>query len=592
MDESRIVVNIKKNLLLIIVLSLCLVNNVLAVQAPIGTDAGAIDKSMQKDLFQQGIEKKLIQTEVDEKKVNKEAIKKPEEKDMGDYIYNPKFQLNQIDFEGNTLYKTDVLKKLSADIVGKEIFMDDLVNLTVKISRFYQSNGYLTCYAYIPEQEVSGGIVRIAISESKIDNVLVQGNKWAKEKYLKKVILGSNKLKEGEFFNSNKLQLALKDLNQHDYIKGQVGISKNKDTDKTVIMLDVQDRCPVGLDINWDNYGRRLIGEQRANLILSYDDVTGHGDKIYGGTILSKGTTGALAGYQIPVGTHGSKLAFDYSYSGIRLGQEYYKDNITGKSKDFALTLTHPLYRTPKTSLVSSIALDALSSTTRYNSLNQTTSNYNLRVIRTGLHGMHDDNYGRWIGSFGSDFGAKFLGATPSIANGPSSTFVKFKTNLTRVHRLPRKSLLIARVDGQYSPSRMFAAEQMQIGGPFSVRGYEPGVILGDYGVSGSVEARTPVPYIRAVLPKKLEHLEDKIKFVMFYDWGYVKEHGHMYDYPLNFLQSIGTGLHIYLTDYLSASCSVGIPVGQKNYQGADARFNFAINSEVDKFFFRPKERL
>lgn len=585
--------NIKKNLFLILVIGLCLINNAALAAGPAaGNDAGAVDKSMQKDLFQQVIEKKLIQTEMEDKKVNKDAIKKPEEKDMGDYIYNPKFQLNHIYFEGNTLYSNAVLEKFSENLVGKEIFMDDLVALTVKISRFYQSNGYLTSYAYIPEQEVANGTVRIAIAESKIDSVLVQGNKWTKEKYLKGVVLGSNKLKEGEIFNSNKLQLALRDLNQHDYVKGQVGISKNKDTDKTVIMLDVQDRCPVGFDMNWDNYGRRLIGEQRANLILSYDNLTGHGDRLYGGTILAKGTTGALAGYQIPLGTHGTKLAFDYSYSGIKLGQEYAKDNITGKSKDYALTLTHPLYRTPKTTLVGSLAFDALSSTTRYNSLNQTTSNYNLRVIRTGLHGMHDDNYGRWISSLGSDFGATFLGASPSIANGPSSSFVKFKANLTRVHRLPQKSLLIARIDGQYSPNRMFAAEQMQLGGPFSVRGYEPGVILGDYGVMGSFEARTPVPYIKAILPRKLEHLEDKVKFVMFYDWGYVKEHGHMYDYPLNFLQSVGTGLHCYLTDYLSASCSVGIPVGEKRYQGADARFNFAINSEVDKFFFKPKERL
>ena len=584
----------KKNdlFLILLALNIFLANSSFAVNAPMGIDAGAIDKSMQKDLLEQKIDKKLIQTEFQDKKVNQDAIKKPEEKDMGEYIYNPKFQLNHINFEGNSLYKTEILQKLAAPLVGKEIFMDDLVDLTVKISRFYQANGYLTCYAYIPEQEVDSGTVTIAIAESKIDQVLIQGNKWSKEKYLKRVILGSNDLKEGEIFNSKKIQLALKDLNQHNYIKGQVSISKDKETDKTAIVLNVQDRCPIGFNPSWDNYGRRLVGEQRANMILSYDDLTGHGDKIYGGTTLARGTTGALAGYQIPVGSHGTKLAFDYSYSAIKLGKEYASEDIRGKSKDYALTLTHPLYRTPDTSLVASAAIDALSSNTRYNSLGQTTSNYNLRVFRTGLYGMHDDKYGRWIGSLGSDFGATFLGATQNIANGPSSNFVKFKTGLTRVQRLPHRSLGIIRIDGLYSPNRMFAAEQMQLGGPFSIRGYEPGVILGDYGVSGTFEVRTPVPYLTSILPKKLEHLENRVKLVMFYDWGYVKEHGHMYDFPLNFLQSVGTGLHINLTDYLSASCSVGIPVGQKAYQGADVRFNFGITSEVDRFFFKPKERL
>lgn len=564
--------------------------NLVFADLPAGTDAGAIDKSIQNDLREQKLEKKLFQID-DKPQVNREAIQKPVEKDMGDYIYNPKFRLNEIIFEGNSLYNEKELHKFSEPILGKDVFMDDIVDLTVKISRYYQSKGFLTCYAYIPEQEVQDGVVKIVISESKIESILVQGNKWTKEKYLKS-LLSVNKLQEGEVFNATKLQTALKDINQQDYLKGQVAITKNRDTDNTVIVLDVQDRCPIGFDVNWDNYGRRLIGEQRANMILSYDNLFGYGDKIYGGTILASGTRGALAGYQIPVNKKGTKLSFDYSYSSIKLGKEYAADDIRGKSKDYAITLTHPLYRTPKASLVASAGFDMLSSITRYHSLNQTTSHYDLRVFRTGLHGMRDDKYGRWIGSLGADFGAHFLGASPSVPNGPSSNFVKYKAGITRVHRLPHRSLGIVRLDGQYSPNRMFSAEQMQIGGPFSVRGYEPGVILGDYGVSGSFEVRTPMPYLKAVLPKKVEHWEDKVKFVTFYDWGYVKEHNHMYDFPLNFLQSVGAGLHMNLTDALSATCCVGIPVGRKDYQGADARFIFAVNSEVDKFFFKPKERL
>lgn len=585
----REIVHIKK---LILLLTLCFIlpTNAYCVSVPTNTDAGVIDKSIQKDLLEQRIEKQLLN--IDEKApVNREAVKKPIEKDMGEYIYNPKFKLNEIIFVGNSLYNTQELQKLSEPLLGKDIIMDDLVDLTVKISRYYQGKGFLTCYAYIPEQEVENGVVKIAISESTIESISIQGNKWTKEKYLKS-FLTMNKLQEGDVFNANKLQTALKDLNQNDYLKGQVSISKDQNTDKTAIVLDVQDRLPVGFDINWDNYGRRLIGEQRANMILSYDNLTGHGDKLYGGTILARGTKGAMAGYQIPLNDKGTKLSFDYSFSTIKLGREYTSDDIHGKSKDYALTLTHPLYRTNRTSLLASAAFDMLSSSTKWRSTDYTSSNYSLRVFRTGLYGMHDDNYGRWVGYMGADFGANFLGASPSIANGSSSSFIKYKAGITRVHRLPHRSLGIIRLDGQYSPDKMFPAEQMQIGGPFSVRGYEPGVILGDYGASGSFEVRTPIPYLNAFLPKKLEKWEDKIKFVTFYDWGYVKEHGNLYGYPLNFLQSVGAGLHMYLTDYLSASCSVGIPVGQKNYQGADARFIFAVNSEVDKFFFKPKERL
>lgn len=554
-----------------------------------GYSPEATQKRYEQDRQNQQKEKKYIETTPQE--VNKEAIKDAKRDiKVGDYIYNPKFKLKKINFNGNLIYGDKILSNLAKDLLDKTVYMEDILNLTVLISRFYQSHGYLTCHAYIPPQEVTDGIIQINIIESKISKISIKGNKWAKNSYLEKSILGSN-IVSGKIFNAKKLQGSLRELNKQDYIKGQVEISKTTD-ELTEIVLDIEDRMPISFDIVWDNYGRKLTGRQRGNLILGYDNITGRGDKIYAGTTLATGTTGTVAGYEIPAGKNGTKLSFDYGYSGIKLGKQYKTDNITGYSHNYTFKITRPLYRSADSELVFNSAFNSLKTKTKYNAINNILSDYNLHVFRTGLSGMKDDRYGRWIGSLGADFGARFLNATKVGPDNQESAFFKYSANAIRVHRLPKRSLGILRLNGQYSPNRLFAAEQMQLGGPYSVRGYEPGVILGDWGISGTAEIRTPIPYLTAILPEKIEHWENKIKFTTFYDWGYVKEHDNIYNYPRNFLHSIGCGLHCNLTDYISADFNIGMPLGGKHYGENDVRFNFSINSEVDKAFFRSTEKL
>ena len=49
----------------------------------------------------------------------------------------------------------------------------------------------------------------------------------------------------------------------------------------------------------------------------------------------------------------------------------------------------------------------------------------------------------------------------------------------------------------------------MFIGGAYSIRGYQPSELIGDYGIAGSLELRTPIPGIKAIFPKKYEVLEN-----------------------------------------------------------------------------------
>jgi len=176
------------------------------------------------------------------------------------------------------------------------------------------------------------------------------------------------------------------------------------------------------------------------------------------------------------------------------------------------------------------------------------------------------------------------MGASGNQPGGAESQFYKVTAGGIRVQRLPLDCIGILRVGGQYSPNALYPIEQMQIGGPFTLRGYQPAELIGDYGVSGTAEIRTPIPGIKALFPKKIEDtVDENVKFAAFYDFGYVKEHKSIYNYPQNFLNSVGIGLYVNLTKTISTQFGLAMPLGYRHYNEKTPRFYFGISTEFDK---------
>ena len=280
-----------------------------------GNEPGVLNKQYTQQLKDFEIEKKVIETtESDIEKENKIKDKENEneQKDVqdGNLRYNPKFKLNGIIFKGNKVISDKKLQKLVKDKIGQEVYLEDIMNMTVEVTRFYQKKGYITSFAYLDKQEITNGVVTISIKESKVVKKESIGNKWERDRYLNNFVIGGQGLNYNNVFNARSLQGAMKTINNSGYMRGAVQLSKDENSD-TEIKLKVEDRFPLSLDMSWDDYGRDYTGRQRFTSILGIDNLTGFGDKIYGGTILSKNSTGVLAGYEIPVGRWGTKLGFD-----------------------------------------------------------------------------------------------------------------------------------------------------------------------------------------------------------------------------------------------------------------------------------------
>ena len=573
----------KKNISYLLALFFLLsMNNAKALDTVIpvqdrGYDAGAFNKMEMQQIDGYKLEKSYIHS-LDHVTKDERIYDASVEENIAreGVLYNPHFLLEKINFEGNTEISSEELEKLALEVLGEDIFFDELLEVCSKVTNLYHSKGYLTSYATVPPQRIVDGVATIKIIESKVGEMNIEGEKWTREWYLRHIIMGKAGLREGDVFNAKNLQRAMKEINREDYVQVQTEVERQAEGEQnTAITLNVRDRFPVNLGFTYDDYGRSYTGAQRVSFLVGMDNLTGLGDKIYGGTILSSGATGWMAGYSLPVSSYGTRFSFDFSDSHVKLGGPFRNDNIRGNAQSYFFKLTHPLVQTAKSDLFLYSGYDFVNASTSIGHPKTYLSDYNLHVWRSGLYGMTDDNYGRWIGNLSMDFG---MSGEDKVGNVYDTTFFKMNAGATRVQRLFSRSMGIVRVNGQYSPNKLFAAEQMQLGGPYTLRGYQPAEIIGDYGVSGTLEYRTPIPFLDRVWP----WLDDRLRFAVFYDWGWIGTNNNAYDYPSSFLHSVGFGSYMYLTDWLTAQVGVGFPFGS-DYNENTARFYFSINSDLDR---------
>ena len=83
----------------------------------------------------------------------------------------PSFIFQGFLFEGDVLFPEEALAALVADEVGKPKNFEDLTELASVIEAFYAHHGYSLVVAYFPEQEVTDGLVRLAILVARYGEV-------------------------------------------------------------------------------------------------------------------------------------------------------------------------------------------------------------------------------------------------------------------------------------------------------------------------------------------------------------------------------------------------------------------------------------
>jgi len=257
---------------------------------------------------------------------------------------SPKFKISKIHFSGNTVLKNKSISKLTAEYEGKELTIEDLLALCDQITEEYRDKGYITSKAVLLQQKVDDETVAITIQEGRYGDITVEGNKWARTSYLKRVLKAYN-IKPNAVLNVYDLKNSIALLNNSTYMQGDLSIENSKEKNKNDVVLKVEDRYPLDFNIDWNNAGQELAGRERGVFTIAQNNLTGNGDALSLSAFVSNGTLGTFENYSIPIGTKGTKLVFGHSFSNTRYGGMYKAYGLNGRAQDFTIGISQNFIR-------------------------------------------------------------------------------------------------------------------------------------------------------------------------------------------------------------------------------------------------------
>jgi len=136
---------------------------------------------------------------------------------------------------------------------------------------------------------------------------------------------------------------------------------------------------------------------------------------------------------------------------------------------------------------------------------------------------------------------------------------------LDNMQRQVHQWILFFKAEGQYASCPLIPAEKLALGGFNTVRGYQTKGYLGDNGLYGTVELRTPIllDMVSHTLGRKPGSTPlDRLQFVAFTDFGFIEFIDPLPGVDDNeTLLSVGAGVRLAVTRYSQLRFDVGVPV-------------------------------
>lgn len=400
----------------------------------------------------------------------------------------PRLRIRTISVLGNTLLDDNRVKSIVAPFQERDLSLDEMKDVAEALEAEYHKAGYLLVKVVLPSQKPDGGLLLLQVVEPRITEISVENNERYSAEFLKARFRENI---SSDIYRSQDLEHSLLLLNDLPDLKMKALLRPSEEPGGTEVVLVAEEDKPWHITFDYNNFGTRLTGEHRFGLSSDFSNVFTQGDQLVAGGMLAtpaSSTTFVHGSYGFPVGTAGTRLNLGYATGNYSVGQELEALNIVGDSEIFSLALSHPLARSfgHSSDLVFQLSANDVVNT----ALGRPLSNDKYTAARLNYSARWQDENGRTVLGAGVSHG---LGGTASgdpraSRRNAGSDFSKLQINAARVQRLNDALSFLARGSAQFTGDPLFAVEQMGVGGPDTVRGFNPAETLGDQGYALTAE--------------------------------------------------------------------------------------------------------
>src|SRR6185503_12349656 len=259
-----------------------------------------------------------------------------------------KVVVTQFHISGNTIYPEAVLLEQVKEFVGKEQTIDGLNDAATKVRAYYRERGYFLSQAYLPQQEVKGGVVEIAVIEARVGKVAVNFKEGTR--YSERLVRGlvNAHLKEGELITEQGLETPLLLLNDFPNAVVTSEIKPSATIGAADLTVNVSDSPGwISGSVDVDNYGNRFTGQIRAGVSVSINNPLQLGDQFsYRGFVTDDRMGFYRVAYVLPVGNYGTRVGASYATFHYRLGKTLIENLVHGAGAVYTVYAFHPVIRT------------------------------------------------------------------------------------------------------------------------------------------------------------------------------------------------------------------------------------------------------
>ena len=433
----------------------------------------------------------------------------------------PSFFVRKIEIEGNTLFDDQTLAPLVEIKEGLEMTLGVLALYAQEVSAYYNSEGYILARAFIPEQEIKDGIVKLKIVEGRVGAISVRGTERLKNADFVKRL---EDVRDDDVLKEQTLERVLLELNDLLGVQVRSVLKPGELPGTSDLVLEVTESRPYQVSFDADNFGSKFTGRNRFGLTATTGSLFKLGDQFSVRVVESDAKQHFVQPvYSIPVGNYGTTLRGSFTYSEFRLGSTIASLEAGGEAVLYDIGVSQLLMRNRTTRISASGGFEYRKFKNRrfVPVADTTTSEDKIGDFYVGLGGNFSDSYrGNSYFNIRTQFG--FTESDPNATLNSRAQGRGDGTVVTAdVARFQGTNILnsyfFLKAEGQVVSDRVLSPDQISIGGFGTVRGYPLAEFSGDNGYVVSLEYVLPVPFKSPIGSGKLT-LDQVLSFVAFID--------------------------------------------------------------------------
>ena len=447
------------------------------------------------------------------------------------------FLLKAVTFDTSAFLTKEQLDAIAAPYIGRKVDISEIQRIVKGVNDLYAEKGIVTAAATLPPQNLKDGLLKIALTEGKLGQIVIKGNTRTNDEYIR----GQVRTQPGQVVDVPLLTREIAGFNKTGVAQVQASLGSGASFGLTDIQLAVIEPPALSVSLFGDNQGIESVGKYEGGFLIQGYAPLGVDDRL---TVYGVGSRGNLDGnfaYSLPFDLSGGRVGASYTKGHIYVVQgPFVPLDIKGQSEVAALNATQPVFVNSNFFLLAT------------GSLSRSISSSTQTDIPITDNQTFKETAGFSIGYQNEKFSA-------SVSPTYSAAQTEFKVVDTQQHfslydgifasslRLPLEFVATLAGAFQVSSAQLISGDQLfQIGGPTTVRGYTTALAAGATGFYANLE-----------LHHNLGAAAPGADIFAFYDRGSV----YSTSPTVVTLQSVGTGLSYNFKDRAIAEVSIGFPL-------------------------------